>query len=142
MKRIKKITGILIDPYKNTIEKCELEQPTNPRERLQKLYDMLECELVEMPTRFIRGKKFTIVCDEEFLYRQNNSKVYPSVITFDMESEMIVEQFLGKVFICKHNDEGEMISLSKKEIKHILKIGCTMKHPQMDYEGKVIIAHI
>ena len=78
---------------------------------LQNMYDYIDCDMIEMPCRKIKGVPFVFIIDE--VGRINNKEI--SVI-FDRT----FEDFRGNAIICKVNyNTGEEKSLTDDEIQFI-----------------------
>lgn len=104
-----KITGILIHVgfEKATVETID--------DSLDAFYNLLDCNLVEMPERKIgarNGRYYTVICDEEGLFAEQ-----PKISAIDnMGQPMLV----GNLFICNTDYEnGELKSLTDDDIKYI-----------------------
>lgn len=115
----KTITGILIDTTKPKTEigKYELKQTTKPNLNLQRIYDMLHCDCIDVVERKFGKHYYDIYCDDEGTFKENNPV---SIATFDKQT--LVEQIVGTVFICKHDGEGGMQSLTPQECQEVLEI--------------------
>ncbi len=119
---MRKIKGVLITPNQGG---------TNPRKyemeykNYKSLYPVLECDTFTIADRKFNGEYFSIYCDDEGLFKEGNK---PSIITLN-ESGSIVEQIVGNAFICKHNEEGDIESLTDEEVEMILKTVTTAYLP-------------
>lgn len=103
-----KLKGILVEPDK--LPKV-YEFDCNS---YKDFYPVLDCEIFEIPRRKFGKNYYDIYCDEEgFL----NDKI-PAIFTFD--DDCLVEIIRGNCFICKHDDEGEAVSLTDNEIAEIM----------------------
>ena len=104
-----KITGILIHVG---FEKATVETIDNT---LEGLYSLLECDLVEIPTRKIgapKGRYYTVVCDEEGLFAE-----HPKISAIDNLGQPML---VGNLFICNSDYEnGELTSLTDDDIKYL-----------------------
>lgn len=100
----KKLTGFLIDPYKRLAVQMTLE------DTLDELYAALGVTCIDIVTRTINGKAYTIVCDDEGLLKD---KPIPSA-TSDSNTVML----FGPLFVT--NDNGpELASLTPADVKFI-----------------------
>lgn len=110
---MKTIKGILITPNdKNTKPRVyELEYNS-----YKDFYSVLKCGTFDIQCRSFNGKYLDIYCDDEGLFKENN---ITSIVTIDNNGD-VVEQIVGNVFICSHNDEGDSISLTDDEIVAVL----------------------
>lgn len=118
-KKTKIIKGILIDTTKpkNEIKVYDFEQNENPRENLHNIYKMLDCDCIDVVVRKFGKNVYDIYCDDEGLLK--NKQHITAVATFNQNHDL-VEQIVGNVFICKHDGEGGMQSLTEKECNEIL----------------------
>lgn len=118
MKKQKVIFGVLIIQSKPKTEIAPmyaLAQGADPQENLQRIYDVLECDYITVATRKFGKNYYDVYCDDEGLLKANP---LPSVATF--EKGECIEQLVGNVFICKHDGEGGMQSLTQAECEEVL----------------------
>lgn len=83
--------GFLIDVVKGTAQVVECEND------LHAWYKLLNCDIVEMPERQIKGKYYTFICDEEGLLKNNpivsainenmEPMLYGNLLIFNIDSE-------------------------------------------------------
>lgn len=125
------IKGILITPNKKGTEPKIYNFEHN---NYEDFYPLLECDLFEIQNRNFNGINADIYCDEEGKFKDNNQ---PSIIT--MNNKDVVEVFVGSVFICKHNEEGETISLTDEECEKIL---ATVKTVGLADKKTVLVANL
>ena len=104
------IKGLLIDVKNQTLQACLVN------DTLDDYYKVLNCGCIDCVTRIINNKKYVIVCDDNALLKENQ---IPSFVT--LIGNYIVEVIYGNIFICKSDDDGNLISLTEKEIIEILK---------------------
>ena len=77
-------------------------------------YKILGCELVEMPVRYINGRPFTIICDEEGAYRKDCR-----ISAIDSCGKVML---VGPLLICKEDkqsDCGQITELTDSDIAFI-----------------------
>lgn len=106
-----KITGVLLDVEKNTIEVKTIENSVDT------FYKLLNCKSIECPTRIIQNQKFIIVCDDEGALKRYKK---PSMLIVNTDDKEILEIIFGNIFITKFDGVDDFDSLTKKEIKKIL----------------------
>ena len=124
MKNTKSIKGVLIDVRANTIkEHIHKYNVENIEESLEKIYSMLECTCIDIQTRKIGSKYFDIYLDDEGLWKENRI-----ISIYTTSKDKIVETIVGNVFICNHDGEGGMKSLTQEEIDMILNSVLPFKH--------------
>lgn len=109
LKKQRTIKGLLIDVKTQTLQACLID------DSLDDYYKILNCGCIDCITRIINNKKYVIVCDDNALLKENQ---IPSLVTF--KNDYIVEVIYGNIFICKSNNNGNFVSLTKKEIEEIL----------------------
>ena len=109
----------MVNPYNNTIEVVEIPQGKDPYDNIEKLQNELECDTIDIVERKIANKWYDIVCDDNGLFKEKNHHCFPSMVIVD-EYFNVVQQIVGKAFICNHNKNGELVSLKKGEIKTIM----------------------
>ncbi len=119
------ITGFYINPYTNTAKEVTVE------DSLQSLYKLLNCNLIEVASRRIgvRNKHYyDIICDEQGTFIDD-----PIISAIN---DLGFPRFVGSIFICNHDDEGNFASLTSKQIanvkKHVMLQG-TIRHPEPHY---------
>ena len=78
---------------------------------LKSLYDVTNCDIIDIAVRFVNGKPFDFVCDDEGLFKENQ---FVSVISKTHGIDLV-----GDVFICTH-DGGDLRSLCDDDVAHIL----------------------
>jgi len=104
----KQITGVLA---KRTEQGLSIQMYKLDYESYKSLYPVINCELFDIPTRYIKGKPFDIYLDDEGLLKGK-----PIVAASNDGLEVLV----GNLFFCKHNDDGGIESLSDEEVALIL----------------------
>lgn len=125
------IKGILITPNEKGTEPKIYNFECN---NYQDFYTLLECDTFDIQNRNFNGINADIYCDDEGLFRDNNQ---PSIIT--MQGKNVVEVIVGSVFICKHDEEGETISLTDEECEKIL---ATVKTVGLADKKTVLVAQL
>lgn len=106
------IKGILVDVQSNRIKKIDLNY-----RGIDDLCKILNCEFVEVITRRIGSKTFSIYLDDSGALKEN----VPSAISLLYE-----EVLYGNLFICRHDHNGEIQSLSELERDYILEFEKTV----------------
>ncbi len=82
-------------------------------DELNTYYTELNCDCIDIVTRFIGDEEFVITCDDEGLLKEP----VPSITVFDTDGEPMI---VGNVFICRRNGP-EMASLTDEDIKLLRK---------------------
>ena len=135
MKKSKKIiTGILVDT-ENGISRFELDQSGNSREKLQRIYDALKCDIIDIATRKFGEHYYDIYLDDEGTFKPLEEQV-PTIIGFNKGE--CVEQIVGNVFIVKHDGEGGMQSLTDEEMREVISTQVVYEHPHL-HKKKIAI---
>ena len=75
------------------------------------IYSILKCTLFDIATRKIGEHYYDIYCDDEGLLKDK-----PMVSAMSPDNQPML---VGNLFIVKHNDEGDAVSLTDEEIKEI-----------------------
>lgn len=97
---------LLIDVVKNKVEVVDCDG------KLQTLYNLLNCDFVEIVDRNINGVRVHIICDEE---GKLHGVPKISGIMYDNS-----DYFVGNLLVCGLvNSDGELTGLSEKEIELI-----------------------
>lgn len=92
---------LLIDVENNCVKTVEASS-------LDDYYKFLNCSLVEMPTRMVKGNEYTFICDEEGTFV---SRPIPSALTG------LNPALVGNLLICNTDwEEGIETSLSEKDV--------------------------
>lgn len=105
---MREIVGVLATPY------------ASPKRHVLKLnsyqdfYPMLDCECFEIVRRKFGKNYYDVYCDDEGLLLDKD----PAIYTFHQDA--ICEIIVGNCFICKHDEEGETISLAEDEVNEVL----------------------
>lgn len=81
---------------------------------LEAWYDLLGCQWIEMPRRWIGGKQFIIICDEEGTFRSDCR-----VSARNGNEVMLVGNLL--VVADDENEEGEVRGLTDAEVRYVMK---------------------
>ena len=102
----KKLTGVIVMPDKGKAEKATIT------DSLDSFYNVLDCTTIDIVERRIGGKYYDIICDDEAPLKE-----LPLVSGVD---GLIRPMLFGRLFICHHDDEGGLTSLSEEEVKAVL----------------------
>ena len=132
----KKIKGVLIDTKKNEIKVIDFDYKS-----YKDFYPLLDCSCFDIQERRFGGTNgafFDIYLDDEGLLSAEPKPV--SIVT--LHNGQQVEQIVGNVFICSHNEEGESISLTDEQIEEILTIQFTYFDEQDATKHKGLVAYI
>lgn len=104
-----KILGVLVDVYNEKAQAMEIEDD------LDSYYKILDCSQIDIVQRHIGGrnkKSFTIVCDDEALFRDQ-----PKISAI---SNLGQAQLVGNIFITGLSEGEDLASLKKDEVTYIL----------------------
>lgn len=110
---------LLLNVYKNQVEEIEIEDD------LDAFYQALGCDMIEIPTRYIAGKPYSIMCDEEGLMRED--------VRISAISDFGEIRLVGNLMFFNDDGEGHLLGLSDADIKHIRQYIQTMYtnlHPE------------
>lgn len=101
-----KLTMVYVTPEFVDVREVE---PT-----LETYYEMLDCDMIEMPSRKIGDKYYDVICDEEGLLK-------PDPILSGFNSERCEPMIVGKLLICNvADDEGREVGLTEEDVRNIL----------------------
>lgn len=98
----KKLLGVLVDVYNEKAQELEID------DELDSFYKILDCSCIDIVQRHIGSrikKSFTIVCDDEGLFRDP-----PKISAIDNLGQA---QLVGNIFIVGLSDGEDLISLEK-----------------------------
>jgi len=115
----KKLKGVLIDVENECVMPKEIE------DSLDNFYEILNCNIIDITTRDINGKRYEIVLDDEGLLVEQ-----PRISAINSYNEPML---VGNLFICKEGYGGELESLTTDDINHILECVepvATWRHPK------------
>jgi len=101
---MKHLTGLLIDDKGAKV----VDFPHN----LDTIHSLLKCHTFDIATRLIGNKQFDIFIDDEGLLIDK-----PTINGFCIDWD---EVLAGNLLVLNSNDEGETMSLSTKDIEHIM----------------------
>lgn len=115
-----KITAYLIDPETKTAK------PVTITASLENYYSTLRCDLIDIVDRRIGGKRYTIICDDEALLRND-----PLISAIgDLGAPMLV----GSLLVANSDRHtGTLLSLEQNDIAHIARHihhHGTRRHPE------------
>lgn len=113
---------LVLNVYENRLYEMELSDRAD--DRLGEFYKALDCNCIDMVERKIGRKYFTVVCDDEGLFRED-ARI--SAIN-NLGGVMLV----GNLAFVNVDDNGYTVGLSRDEINYIKKRiqpMCTQKHP-------------
>lgn len=79
---------------------------------LKDLYEWLHCETIDIITRYILGKPYQFIVDDEGLLKENN---FFSAVCRDFP-----EIIRGAILITRYDDDGEMVGLTPGQADMIL----------------------
>ena len=110
------IKGVLIDVVNNTAKVVEIEK------KLESYYKILNCDLIDITSRYIEGKLFDIICDDEGLYKND--------FIVSAATSRGTAALVGNLFVVKFDGEDDETSLDDNEILHVLnnvkKVKCNL----------------
>ena len=114
-----KIKFILVDPFNHDINKSNGEVIEMEPE-LENYYKLLDCETIDITQRYIGGKPYDIIVDDEGLLKENKISCINPASYLISDNYRQNDLLAGKVLITKYNEEsGKNISLNDEDIKNI-----------------------
>ncbi len=99
----KKLKGFLIDLREGSAEEVEFV------DNLDTLYQLTNCDCIDITVRKVGQFEYDIVCDDEGLLK--GRKI---VTAFNAKTEPML---VGNLLFCNHDEEGGLASLSEEQIK-------------------------
>ena len=94
------------------VEEFKMPKLMNIPHDLSTFYELINCDNIEVVTRKIGTRTYTIICDEEGLFKR-----YPIV---SMISDKPTSYLVGNLIITSHTECGEFVGLSDEEIKEVM----------------------
>lgn len=85
--------------------KCDLMEV---EDELQTYYDLLDCDLIDIASVKIEGKRFEVVCDDEGKLKDD-----PQLSFMSAEGRYTI---CGNIFVCAVQSDGELRSLTESEV--------------------------
>lgn len=102
-----KMLAVLVDVYgKGNVRTVRV------RDDLDEFYRFLQCTTIDMPTRYIGGQAFILICDDEGLFRADRK---PSARN---GNEVML---FGNLLVVKYAGEGEIRGLTPEEVAHVMR---------------------
>lgn len=102
-----KLLAVYVDVYgKGDVRKVRIHRD------LEEYYRLLKCTTVDMPTRWIGGKPFIVICDDEGLFRADRR-----VSALDGREVM----FVGNLLIVAFDGAEDIRGLTDEEAAHVMK---------------------
>lgn len=108
MKSPAKITGLLVDVENGIARKATLSKT------LDGYYKALNCSMIDIVSRWIGGKRFDIICDDEALFKDS-----PRTSAIGMD---YVPMLYGNLFVVAFDGRDDVCSLSDAQIAYLLKL--------------------
>ena len=102
-----KLTGVFINA--NNLKASEVTIIDN----LNNIYELLNCNLIDVVQRNIAGKDYNIICDDEGFLK-------PDLIFTARNLNFSEDCIVGNLFVVSSDENGEFLSLDKDEIKEII----------------------
>ncbi|MCI1244481.1 MAG: hypothetical protein LKG11_00775 [Bacilli bacterium] len=114
MENKKIVIGVLATPTPNgtKVERAEFT------DTLDGWHEALGCDCIDIQDRRVLGsaKHFDFVLDDEGLYKP---MPMPSCVTVNA-SGLIIEHFVGKVAVVRHDRNGNLVSLTEDEVAAVM----------------------
>lgn len=130
------IRGVLVDTINNKIETRKLF--TDEDTFLHEYYKILNCDTIDIISRKIGNNYYDIICDDEGLLKANP---IPSMLVVD-DADRIIQFLVGNIYIVKHDEDGNEISLNNDEIDEVMSNIYIISCKNDDKLHKVIMAKL
>lgn len=79
---------------------------------LENYYRLLDCRLIDIPSRRIGDHYYDIICDDEGLLKGD-----PIVTAINSDGDAML---VGSLLVLKHDDEGNEIGLTAEEVREVM----------------------
>ena len=117
-----KMLAVLVDVYgRGRIHTVRV------KDDLDEFYRLLQCATIDMPTRWIGGQEFIVICDDEGLFREDRK------VSARNGNEIM---FFGNLLVVKCAGEGEIRGLYPDEAAHVMRhvagLGMFTENGRMD----------
>lgn len=103
-------TMLKIDINSHKLEEVEMILTKTTTEELHQIYELLECNLIDITVTKIGKTMYAVICDDEGLLKANHT-----ITLFEDNQPRLV----GRLLITMYNGEGENIGLTKEQIQEI-----------------------
>ena len=103
-----KLRGVLVRPNESGVDF------TFDLNSYKDFYPVLDCDAFDIVERKFGNNYYDIYVDDEGLLNNKETAIYT------LGEGGVVEILVGNCFVCKHNDEGDTISLTDDEVDEIL----------------------
>ena len=110
MAKIKGVLGKAHENGKNEFSICEFDNSN-----YKNIYKLINCDLFDCPVRTIGNNEYVIFCDDEGLLKSN-----PKIIGVTSNRRGVVEFLVGDIFICKADEDADIVSLTDEEIAEVM----------------------
>ena len=106
---------------RDTAKKGLIIEDTIFIDTLDNLYKLLECSTIDIQVRYIDGKPYDLIFDDEYMIN-GKSQEPKNCVALGTRKDEILEAIFGNLLICGiANDKGEETSLNDYDIKAIYK---------------------
>lgn len=111
--------ALLIKPYKENdliFERVKVHRNNS----LKQLYELLNCERIDIQERKINNKIYDFIFDDEYMIN-GKSEQAENITAFSEHNGQIIEIIFSNLIICGvADDEGKETDLNEENIKEIL----------------------
>lgn len=129
---MKKLLAYYINPFTDEHKEVAID------DSLKTFYDMLDCDMVEMPYRNVGGNTYSFICDEEGLLKGSDNIRIAACTQSDLIFGLRYALVGSVLIVGCANDEGELTSLTKEDIEIIEKNITVLRYT---VHGKPIVHH-
>lgn len=115
-----KLRALLIERDKESNELVFDVLEINRAIALNEYYKYLECDTIDIQERYINGKVYDFIFDDEYLIN-GKAKEPVNMVAFGILDDKLQELIFGKLIICNIADEnGEEVSLEDEDLENII----------------------
>lgn len=103
-----------------------------PWDQLKQMYELLDCDTIDITTRPIGGISYDIIVDDEGLLKQSAQL---SLVNH------LKPELVGNLLFAQYDELGEMRTLTKSEIEHFKKSVQVLHYINDKGELKAVLSH-
>lgn len=97
---------------------------------LNRFYELLDCETIDIPERAVGGVWYDIVCDDEGLLKPD-----PFVSGLDEDTEPML---VGSLLFFHHDEDGNLTELSEEDISNLTAHLRVISEPE-ELKGRIVM---
>lgn len=87
----------------------------NITDSLGVIHDIIECDCVDMPTRYVGGRPYVFICDDSGLLRERDVTAVGPCIGGQFPIRLV-----GTLIVCRTDSFGNLVDLSDADIRILI----------------------